>query len=191
MNNMIEIRWHGRGGQGAKTASQLLADAAFMSGKYIQSFPEYGPERSGAPITAYNRISDERCSIHSNIYAPDSVVVVDETLLESVDVTAGLKKEGAIVINSSRPAAKLRPLLRGYEGRVFTIDAGKISKKHLGAYFPNTPMLAAIVEVSECVEKEAFLKDMETSYRHKFAKKPQVVEGNLNCLAEAMEEVKE
>ncbi|MBS7303460.1 MAG: 2-oxoacid:acceptor oxidoreductase family protein [Lachnospiraceae bacterium] len=191
MNNMIEIRWHGRGGQGAKTASQLLADAAFMSGKYIQSFPEYGPERSGAPITAYNRISDERCSIHSNIYEPDYVVVVDETLLESVDVTAGLKKEGAIVINSSRPAAKLRPLLRGYEGRVFTIDAGKISKKHLGAYFPNTPMLAAIVEVSKCVEKEAFLKDMETSYRHKFAKKPQVVEGNLNCLAEAMEEVKE
>ena len=191
MNNMIEIRWHGRGGQGAKTASQLLADAAFMSGKYIPSFPEYGPERSGAPITAYNRISDERCSIHSNIYEPDYVVVVDETLLESVDVTAGLKKEGAIVINSSRPAAKLRPLLRGYEGRVFTIDAGKISKKHLGAYFPNTPMLAAIVEVSKCVEKEAFLKDMETSYRHKFAKKPQVVEGNLNCLAEAMEEVKE
>ena len=191
MNNMIEIRWHGRGGQGAKTASQLLADAAFMSGKYIQSFPEYGPERSGAPITAYNRISDERCSIHSNIYEPDYVVVVDETLLESVDVTAGLKKEGAIVINSSRPAAKLRPLLRGYEGRVFTIDAGKISKKHLGAYFPNTPMLAAIVQVSKCVEKEAFLKDMETSYRHKFAKKPQVVEGNLNCLAEAMEEVKE
>ena len=114
MENMIEIRWHGRGGQGAKTASQLLADAAFMDGKYIQSFPEYGPERSGAPITAYNRISDERCSIHSNIYEPDYVVVVDETLLESVDVTAGLKKEGAIVINSSRNASELRPLLRGY-----------------------------------------------------------------------------
>lgn len=191
MNNMIEIRWHGRGGQGAKTASQLLADAAFMSGKYIQSFPEYGPERSGAPITAYNRISDERCPIHSNIYEPDYVVVVDETLLESVDVTSGLKKEGAIVINSEKKANELRPLLRGYEGRVYTIDAGKISKKHLGAYFPNTPMLAAIVAVSGCVEKEQFLKDMETSYRHKFEKKPQVVEGNLNCLAEAMEEVRE
>lgn len=191
MSNMIEIRWHGRGGQGAKTASQLLADAAFMAGKYIQSFPEYGPERSGAPITAYNRISDERCNIHSNIYEPDYVVVVDETLLESVDVTAGLKKEGAIVINSDKEAKSLRPLLRGYEGRVYTIDAGKISKKHLGAYFPNTPMLAAIVEVSKCVEKEAFLKDMETSYSHKFATKPQVIEGNLKCLREAMEEVKE
>ena len=191
MENMIEIRWHGRGGQGAKTASQLLADAAFMSGKYIQSFPEYGPERSGAPITAYNRISDERCSIHSNIYEPDYVVVVDETLLESVDVTAGLKKEGAIVINSSKSAKELRPLLRGYEGKVFTIDAATISRKHLGGYFPNTPMLAAIVQVSGCVEKNKFLEDMKTSYQHKFAKKPQVVEGNLNCLAEAMEEVKE
>ena len=191
MENMIEIRWHGRGGQGAKTASQLLADAAFMSGKYIQSFPEYGPERSGAPITAYNRISDERCSIHSNIYEPDYVVVVDETLLESVDVTAGLKKEGAIVINSSKSANDLRPLLRGYEGKVFTIDAATISRKHLGGYFPNTPMLAAIVQVSGCVEKNKFLEDMKTSYQHKFAKKPQVVEGNLNCLAEAMEEVKE
>lgn len=191
MEKMIEIRWHGRGGQGAKTASQLLADAAFMAGKYIQSFPEYGPERSGAPITAYNRISEERCNIHSNIYEPDYVVVVDETLLESVDVTAGLKKEGAIVINSDKEAKDLRPLLRGYEGKVFTIDAGKISKKHLGAYFPNTPMLAAIVAVSGCVEKEAFLKDMKTSYSHKFAKKPQVVEGNLNCLEDAFKEVRE
>ena len=191
MENMIEIRWHGRGGQGAKTASQLLADAAFMSGKFIQSFPEYGPERSGAPITAYNRISDERCTIHSNIYDPDYVVVVDETLLESVDVTSGLKKEGAIVINSSRQASDLRPLLRGYEGKVYTIDAASISRKHLGGYFPNTPMLAAIVAVSGCVEKNQFLLDMKTSYQHKFAKKPQVVEGNLNCLAEAMEEVKE
>ncbi|MDO4614513.1 MAG: 2-oxoacid:acceptor oxidoreductase family protein [Lachnospiraceae bacterium] len=189
--NMTEIRWHGRGGQGAKTASLLLADAAFMSGKYVQSFPEYGPERSGAPITAYNRISDERCSIHSNIYDPDYVVVVDETLLESVDVTAGLKKEGAIIINSSRPASEFRALLNGYEGKVYTIDAGVISRKHLGAYFPNTPMLAAVVEVSRCVDPEEFLKDMETSYRHKFATKPQVVEGNLNCLAEAMKEVKE
>lgn len=190
-NPMVEIRWHGRGGQGAKTASLLLADAAFMAGKYVQSFPEYGPERSGAPITAYNRISETRCSIHSNIYSPDFVAVVDETLLESVDVTSGLKPEGAVIINSARPAAALRPLLKGYTGRVFTIDAGAISRKHLGAYFPNTPMLAAVVAVSGCVEREAFLRDMEESYRHKFAAKPQVVQGNLNCLADAMKEVQE
>ncbi len=100
MDNMIEIRWHGRGGQGAKTASLLLADAAFNTGKYIQGFPEYGPERMGAPITAYNRISSTPITIHSNIYEPDYVVVVDDTLLESVDVTAGLKENGAITINA-------------------------------------------------------------------------------------------
>ena len=189
MENMIEIRWHGRGGQGAKTASQLLADAAFMSGKYIQSFPEYGPERSGAPITAYNRISDERCNIHSNIYEPDYVVVVDETLLESVDVTRGLKKEGAIVINSAKKASELRGLLRGYEGRVYTIDAGTISRKHLGGYFPNTPMLAAIVKVANIMPEEAFLADMEGSFKHKFAKKPEVIEGNMKALEMALQDV--
>ena len=99
MKDIVEIRWHGRGGQGAKTASLLLADAAFNTGKYVQGFPEYGPERMGAPITAYNRISSERSTVHSNIYEPDYVVVVDETLLSAVDVTAGLKKEGAIVID--------------------------------------------------------------------------------------------
>ena len=108
MSNMIEIRWHGRGGQGAKTASLLLADAAFNTGKYIQGFPEYGPERMGAPITAYNRISDEPITIHSNIYYPDYVVVVDDTLLESVDVTSGLKEDGAILINTTKPADVLK-----------------------------------------------------------------------------------
>ena len=107
MNNLIEIRWHGRGGQGAKTASLLLADAAFNTGKYIQGFPEYGPERMGAPITAYNRISDKPITIHSNIYEPDYVVVVDDTLLTAVPVTAGLKKDGAIVINTTKKPEEL------------------------------------------------------------------------------------
>lgn len=190
MGKMVEVRWHGRGGQGAKTASQLLADAAFLDGKFVQSFPEYGPERSGAPITAYNRISDERCSIHSNIYDPDYVVVVDETLIGSVDVTAGLKEDGAIIVNTSKSPADVRPLLKGYKGKVCTIDAREISVRNLGAYFPNTPMLAAVVAVSGCVERNKFLSDMEESYRHKFAKKPQVVEGNLKCLREAMDEVR-
>ncbi len=188
---MIEVRWHGRGGQGAKTASQLLADAAFMAGKYVQSFPEYGPERSGAPITAYNRISEERCPVHSNIYEPDYVAVVDETLLDSVDVTAGLKKEGAVIINTAKRPEELREKLRGYEGRICTIDARKISQLTLGAYFPNTPMLAAVVAVSGCVDRKQFLKDMEGSFRHKFEKKPQVVEGNLKCLSLSLDSVKE
>ncbi len=191
MKSMIEIRWHGRGGQGAKSASQLLADSAFFAGKYVQSFPEYGPERGGAPITAYNRISDTRCDVHSNIYTPDYVVVVDETLLNTVDVSAGLKESGAIIINSAKAPEELRPMLHGYKGRVCTIDAKALSLKHLGRYFPNSPMLAAVVEVSRCVDPDQFLRDMETSYRHKFATKPQVVQGNLDCLAESMKEVRE
>ena len=189
MNKPVEIRWHGRGGQGAKTACLLLADAAFSSGKYVQGFPEYGPERMGAPITAYNRISDERCTVHSNIYTPDYVVVVDETLLESVDVTAGLSAEGAIIINSSRTPDALRPLLRGYTGKVCTIDARAISEETLGKNFPNTPMLAAVVKVSGVVEPERFVQDMEASFRHKFATKPQVIEGNMNALTKSMQEV--
>ena len=189
MKEIVEIRWHGRGGQGAKTASLLLADAAFNTGKYVQGFPEYGPERMGAPITAYNRISSERSTVHSNIYFPDYVVVVDETLLSAVDVTAGLKKEGAIVINSSKSPAELRPLLKGYEGRVCTIDAGKISEEELGKNFPNTPMLAAAVKVSGVLEEAKFKKDMEDSFHHKFATKPQVVAGNMAALVQAWEEV--
>ena len=188
-STMTEIRWHGRGGQGAKTACLLLADAAFASGKYVQGFPEYGPERMGAPITAYNRISDTPCTVHSNIYEPDYVVVVDESLLHTVDVTAGLKAEGAIVVNTSRSPEDIRPLLHGYTGRVCTIDARRISQACLGRYFPNTPMLAAIVQVSRVLEPERFLSDMEASFRHKFATKPQVIQGNLNCLAQAMKEV--
>ena len=189
MKDIVEIRWHGRGGQGAKTASLLLSDAAFNTGKYVQGFPEYGPERMGAPITAYNRISDQRSTVHSNIYFPDYVVVVDETLLSAVDVTAGLKKEGAIVINSSKSPAELRPLLKGYEGRVCTIDAGKISEEELGKNFPNTPMLAAIVRVSGVIGEEEFIKDMEGSFKHKFASKPQVIEGNMRALKRSLEEV--
>ena len=189
MKDIVEIRWHGRGGQGAKTASLLLADAAFNTGKYVQGFPEYGPERMGAPITAYNRISAERSTVHSNIYEPDYVVVVDETLLSAVDVTAGLKKEGAIVINSSKSPAELRPLLKGYEGKVCTIDAGKISEEELGKNFPNTPMLSAIVKVSGVIGLEEFIHDMEGSFRHKFASKPQVIEGNMRALKRSLEEV--
>ena len=189
MNNLIEIRWHGRGGQGAKTASLLLADAAFNTGKYIQGFPEYGPERMGAPITAYNRISDKPITIHSNIYEPDYVVVVDDTLLESVPVTAGLKKEGAIVINTTKSPEYLKEKLNGYDGNIYTIDARKVSEETLGKYFPNTPLLAAIVKVTGIMSDEAFLEDMKGSFKHKFAKKPEVIEGNMKALELALKEV--
>ena len=189
MSNLMEIRWHGRGGQGAKTASLLLADAAFNTGKYIQGFPEYGPERMGAPITAYNRISDEPITIHSNIYEPDYVVVVDDTLLEAVDVTAGLKETGAIVINTTHDNDFLKNALKGFKGEIYKIDARKISMEALGKYFPNTPMLAAIVKVSKVMPEDAFLEDMIGSFKHKFAKKPEVIDGNMKALELALKEV--
>ncbi len=190
MKDLIEIRWHGRGGQGAKTASLLLADAAFNTGKYIQGFPEYGPERMGAPMTAYNRISVNPIRVHSNVYEPDYVVVVDDTLLSAVPVTDGLKEEGAIIINTTKGIDEIKPLLNGYNGSVYTIDAKKISEEALGKYFPNTPMLAAIVKVTEIMEDEAFIKDMEGSFRHKFAKKPEVIDGNMQAIKEALKQVK-
>ncbi len=178
----LEIRWHGRGGQGAKTAALLLADVAFKTGAYVQGFPEYGPERMGAPITAYNRISSEEIRVHSNIYTPDLVVVVDETLLHSVDVTAGLKEDGAIIINTPGKKEDVLPLLNGYKGRVYTVDARKISVETLGKNFPNSPMLAAAVAVSAVMDKAAFIREMRSSYEHKFAKKPEVIEGNMRAL---------
>ena len=190
MNDLIEIRWHGRGGQGAKTASLLLADAAFNTGKYIQGFPEYGPERMGAPITAYNRISNNPIKVHSNIYYPNYVVVVDDSLLECVDVTSGLKEDGAIIINTTKEPEYLKEQLKDYKGDIYTVDARKISMACLGKYFPNMPMLAAVVKVTGIMSDEDFLNDMVGSFNHKFAKKPEVIDGNMQALRIALSEVK-
>lgn len=190
-NNMVEFRWHGRGGQGAKTACLFLAEAAFNSGKDVQGFPEYGPERMGAPITAYNRISDSHCKVHSNIYNPDYVVVVDETLLKTVNVTKGLNRDGALIINTHRSADEIREELNGaYDGKICTVDAEKISVETLGKYFPNTPMLAAAVKVSKVIETEQFIQDMEESFRKKFPTKPHLVEGNMQALKRTLKEFK-
>lgn len=190
MSNVTEIRWHGRGGQGAKTAALLLADVAFQTGKYVQGFPEYGPERMGAPITAYNRISDTDIRVHSNIYDPEFVVVVDESLLDTVDVTAGLKKEGAILINTPDSKESLIPKLKGYEGAVYTIDARKVSMETMGKYFPNTPLLAAIVKIAGIMDEDVFLREMRASFPHKFASKPEVIDGNMAALEMALKEVR-
>ena len=189
MKNGIEIRWHGRGGQGAKAAALLLEDVAFKTGKNVQGFPEYGPERMGAPITAYNRISSDEIRVHSNIYHPDYVVVVDETLLHTVDVTAGLKEQGAIVVNTPKSPQEIAPQLNGYKGKVYTVDARKISVETLGKNFPNSPMLAAIVAVSKVMDKDTFIREMKNSYQHKFAKKPEVIDGNMKALEVAYDAV--
>ncbi len=190
MKDTVEIRWHGRGGQGAKTAALLLADVAFKTGKYVQGFPEYGPERMGAPITAYNRISSSPITVHSNIYEPDYVVVVDESLLDSIDVTRGLSPEGAVIINSARSRDEIEEHLHGYQGAVYLVDAKAISIKALGKNYPNSPMLAAAVAVSKVMERGEFLREMRASFQHKFAKKPEVIDGNMMALEMAFDAAK-
>lgn len=192
MNNeskTVEIRWHGRGGQGAKTACLLLAEAAFSSGKYVQGFPEYGPERMGAPITAYNRISDVQCNVHSNIYTPDHVVVVDETLINTVDVLKGLKEGGILIINSTKTADEVRAELPGFDGPVCVVDAEQISTETLGRNFPNTPMLAAVVKASGVLDIDRFVEDMRKSFEHKFKGKDKIIEGNMKALERTIKEV--
>ncbi|MDD5824040.1 MAG: 2-oxoacid:acceptor oxidoreductase family protein [Firmicutes bacterium] len=190
MSRTTEIRWHGRGGQGAKTAALLLADVAFKTGMYVQGFPEYGPERMGAPITAYNRLSDTQIRTHSNIYTPQYVVVVDDTLLETIDVTAGLAEDGCVLVNSGKTAEELRPLLNGYKGDIKVLDACRVSMETLGKNFPNTPLLAAVVKLAGVMDEEVFLKEMRVSFEHKFARKPEVIEGNMRALEMALKEVR-
>ena len=163
-------------------------DVAGLEGKFVQGFPGMDQNVWG-PITAYNRISEKRCTIHSNIYYPDYVVVVDETLLDSVDVTGGLKEGGAIIINTPSSPQEMRPRLQGWTGKVCTIDARSISEEILGRNLPNTPMLAAAVKVSGVLETGRFLTNIEESFKHKFADKPQLIEGNMTTLKKSMEEV--
>ncbi|MDR1798248.1 MAG: 2-oxoacid:acceptor oxidoreductase family protein [Clostridiales Family XIII bacterium] len=187
---MIEIRWHGRGGQGAKTAALLLADAAFAAGLYVQGFPEYGPERMGAPITAYNRLDENRIRAHSNIYDPDIVVVVDETLLGAVDVAAGLKCGGKIVVNTSRPPADVKAEFEKFfpdcgNAEIYAVDAAEISRRTLGKNLPNTPLLSVVAKLTGVLDEQKFFGVMQEAYEEKFAAKPEVIEGNMEALREA------
>jgi len=182
---MIEIRWHGRGGQGTKTAALLLADAAFDAGLYVQGFPEYGPERMGAPIMAYNRLDDAPIRIHSGIYEPDMVVVVDETLISAVDVCGGMKPGGRIVVNSNRKPELVAKEFDGFYGEIYAVDAADISIRNLGKNLPNTPLLSVVAKLTGVVGEREFYEVMEKAFKEKFTAKPEVVKGNVNALREA------
>ena len=188
---MIEIRWHGRGGQGTKTASLLLASTVFETGKFVQGFPEYGPERTGAPLTAYNRIDDERILIHSNIYNPDYVVVVDESLMSCIAVDEGLKEDGVIIVNTEKSVEEIKAKLQNKDIKVYTIGADKIALEEIGRAIPNTCMLAAIIRISKLIEEEDFLNIMRPSLEKQFAKKPEVIETNMNAIKRAWKEIGE
>lgn len=192
MAEMLEIRWHGRGGQGAKTAALLLAEASSAAGKYIQAFPEYGPERMGAPVVSYNRISDHPITIHSGVENPRFVAVLDATFVGTVDFTKGVPDGGIIVINSPMSPAEMRPKLglTNDSIRIFTVDANTISQDCIGRPIPNTPMLGALVKATGVMELEALIHDTKGKLEKKFRNKPEVIEGNLEAIRRAYEEVK-
>ncbi|MCK4258804.1 MAG: 2-oxoacid:acceptor oxidoreductase family protein [Halanaerobiales bacterium] len=189
MAQMLEIRWHGRGGQGSKTASILLGKVCSEVDKHIQAFPEYGPERMGAPVIAYNRISDSKLTVHCQIEEPDLVVVLDQTLTATIDVAEGLKENGKIIINTNLTVSRIKEKI-GYDGELFTIDANKISEEELGRAFPNTPMLGAVVKITGMFSEDEFVEMIKKEFEHKFAHKPEVIDGNINCVRRAFKEVK-
>jgi pyruvate ferredoxin oxidoreductase gamma subunit len=166
MKDLLEIRIHGRGGQGAKTASQFIAEAALGEGKNIQAFPEYGPERSGAPMKAYNRISNKPITTYAPVVNPDVVLVIDSTLIGPIDVTEGLTKDGILIVNTPKSAEEIKKETK-FKGKVYTIDATKIAIDTVGRNLPNTPMLGAFVKLTNIVPIDA-IKD---SINKEFLKK--------------------
>jgi pyruvate ferredoxin oxidoreductase gamma subunit len=190
MKNMKEIRWHGRGGQGAKTAALLLGEAAINAGKYVQAFPEYGPERMGAPVAAYDRIADDEITIHSPVIAPNAVLVLDETLIDSIDVTKGLpEKDGVLIINTPFSKEEIKKKFT-WKGKVVVIDASKIAQDAIGKPIPNTPMMGALVAATGIMDITHLIDDTKHKLEKKFRTKPEVIEGNLKAIRTAYEEVK-
>jgi len=187
--DLTEIRWHGRGGQGAVTASELLAETALHEGKYLQAFPDYGPERMGAPIRAYTRISSSPISQHCQITEPDVVVVLDPTLIGVVDFTQGLKDQGMLVVNTTTPPAALRSKLGWKKGKVFTVDATRIALDTVGRNFPNVPMLGALLKAMQIVSKDDLRKEIKSRLGARVSKK--VAEANINAFERAYNETKE
>ena len=191
MQDIIEIRWHGRGGQGAKTAALLFADAAISEGKFIQAFPEYGPERMGAPVQAFDRLSDQPITIHAAVTTPDIVVVLDSTLMKTIDVTQGLPADGKLIVNTQLSPEELRKNFNIQGRKLYTVNASGIALRNIKRDIPNTPMLGALAKVSGLLKLEKMIEDMQKKLEAKFRHKPEVIAGNLEAIKQAHQEVKE
>jgi pyruvate ferredoxin oxidoreductase gamma subunit len=187
VTQLTEIRWHARGGQGAKTASTFLAEAAIKAGKYSQGFPDYGPERMGAPMRGFTRIGEEPVRLHCAIDEPDIVIVLDETLLDTVDVCVGLPEDGLLIVNTAKDPETVRSKINWDGKKMCLIDASKIALDEIGRPIPNTPMLGALIKVAELISLEVLLDDITSKFSKKFAKR--VVDGNLSAIKRAYEEV--
>ncbi|MBN1180470.1 MAG: 2-oxoacid:acceptor oxidoreductase family protein [Anaerolineae bacterium] len=189
MTELTEIRWHGRGGQGVVTAGKLLAETAMGSGQYFQAFPDFGPERMGAPIRAFTRLSSKPITIHSQIQEPDVVLVLDPTLLGVVAVAEGLKENGTLLVNTSQSPAEVRTATSFGTGKVCTVDASHIAIEEMGRDITNTPMLGAFASATGIFD----IDDLAEKLRAWFGKKisPEMVEANVRAMRRAAEEVQE
>ena len=190
MSKTVEIRWHGRGGQGTVTAAKVLADACLSGGRYVQAFPEYGPERAGAPLKAYNRISDKVLRMHCPVLEPAVVGVVDATLIEAINVAEGVLDDGIFIINTTKDPKEVRAKLGAKDSqKVITVDASKIAKESFGRDMPNSPMLGAVCKATGIVELDSLLEDVKNSFGKKFAQK--IIDGNLEAVKRGFAEVNE
>lgn len=188
MSNLVEIRWHARGGQGAVTASKILAESALLEDKYVQAFPEYGAERTGAPIQSFTRLSEDQIDIHSHITEPDIILILDETLIDAVEVTAGLHDDGKIIVNTASNPHELKKELETKDSQqVYTVDANKISKEEMGKVIPNTPMIGALIKATSVVNIDNVIRTLEVEFGKKFA--PSVLDGNIKAIKRAYDEV--
>lgn len=190
MSEVVEIRWHGRAGQGVVTASELLAETALEEGKYFQSFPEFGAERSGAPIRAFSRFSGQPITIHCAIYEPDVVVIFDPTLVGVVDMTEGLKPDGVVVANTRLGPAELRQRLGlGPATRVYTVDATRIAMDTLGRNIPNVPMVGALLRAVTVVSPKNLDEQIKTRLGARFSAR--VVQANQQAFERAYQETQQ
>jgi len=190
MAENVEMRWHGRGGQGTVTAVKVFADACLSGGRYVQAFPEYGPERAGAPLRAFNRVSDKPLRLHCPVTKPNIVIVVDATILDSVKITDGTPDDAAFIVNSSKDPKAIREKIKAKPTqKIFTIDATKISIETIGRPMPNASLVGTVAKVSGLLSLEAALTDVKKSFGEKFPQK--IIDGNLEATRRGYEEVKE
>ena len=187
-DGMTEIRWHGRGGQGAKTAAGMVAEIAIKSGKHGQGCPEYGAEREGAPIKAYTRVSENVIKVHDHIYYPDIVLVLDETLLDSQPVAEGLDEDSIVLVNTARTPAEIRDQLDLDGCQVYAIDATRIAREEIGRPIPNTVMIGALAGITGLISADDIKKSIEKKLGEKLSEA--VLQGNKTAVDRAFQEVK-
>lgn len=186
----FEVRWHGRAQQGIVTAAKMVGEACLRSGKYVQAFPEFGPERMGAPVRAYNRVSDEPIRLHCQVTEPKYILIADPTLISTVNVVEGVPEDAIFIINTPKSPKEMRSELKlnSKKAAVYTLDASKISIETIGRNMPNTPMLGALAKATNVITLDALIDNFKEKYSKKFS--PKVIDGNVAAMNRGFQEVK-